>query len=289
MSMFLGVAASLGAALCWTATAALLKVGSSKYQPITANALRAVAGAVGSILLVLFAGEVNVFLNPDWRAFALAFLAGLVGIVIGDTLYIYALKSVGVARAMPVANTYPLFSTVGAFLFLGEEITPQVIVGALLIILGLWLISPKGERKSSFTAKNFFLTLSCAPIWGAGILLLSYALSYYSVLALNAVRLPLIAVVLIGFAFSRGYNPIKMDRRSLLVLSLAGILGLSIGNTLFLLGIDSIGVARAVPLSSTSPIFSTIVGSVFLREKVTLKVYLSALLVVLGILQITIG
>jgi len=289
MSMFLGVAASLGAALCWTATAALLKVGSSKYQPITANALRAVAGAVGSILLVLFAGEVNVFLNPDWRAFALAFLAGLVGIVIGDTLYIYALKSVGVARAMPVANTYPLFSTVGAFLFLGEEITPQVIVGALLIILGLWLISPKGERKSSFTAKNFFLTLSCAPIWGAGILLLSYALSYYSVLALNAVRLPLIAVVLIGFAFSRGYNPIKMDRRSLLVLSLAGILRLSIGNTLFLLGIDSIGVARAVPLSSTSPIFSTIVGSVFLREKVTLKVYLSALLVVLGILQITIG
>jgi DME family drug/metabolite transporter len=289
MSMFIGVAASLGAALCWTATAALLKLGSSKYQPITANALRAAAGAVGSILLVLFAGEVNVFLNPDLRAFTIAFLAGLLGIVIGDTLYIYALKSVGVARAMPVANTYPLFSTLGAFLFLGEEITPQIIVGAILIILGLWLISPKGEGKSSFTAKNFFLTLSCAPIWGAGILLLSYALNYYSFLALNAVRLPLIAVILIGFAYSRGYNPIKLDRRSLLVLTLAGILGLSIGNALFLLGITSIGVARAVPLSSISPILSTVVGSVFLRERVTLKVYLSAFIVVIGIIQITIG
>jgi drug/metabolite transporter (DMT)-like permease len=289
MSVLLGVASSLGAALCWTATAALLKIGSSKYQPITANAFRVAAGAVGSILLLLFAGEVNVFLNPDWRAFTLAFSAGLLGIVVGDTLYIYALKSVGVARAMPVANTYPLFSTVGAFLLLGEAITPQVIAGALLIILGLWLISPKGERNRGFTAKSFFLTLSCAPIWGAGILLLSYALNYYSVLALNAVRLPFIAAVLIGFALSRGYNPIKLDRRSILVLSLAGVLGLSIGSALFLVGIESIGVARAVPLSSTSPIFSTIVGSVFLRERVTLKVYLSALLVVLGIIQITLG
>jgi drug/metabolite transporter (DMT)-like permease len=99
----------------------LLKIGSSKYQPITANAFRVTAGAVGSILLILFADEVNVFLNPDWRAFTLAFFAGLLGIVVGDTLYIYALKSVGVARAMPVANTYPPFSTVGAFLFLVKQ------------------------------------------------------------------------------------------------------------------------------------------------------------------------
>ena len=289
MSMFIGVAASVGAALCWTTTAALLKLGSSKSQPLTANAVRVTAGMVGSILLVLLAGEVNVFLTPNLTAFTIAFAAGLLGIMIGDTLYIYALKMVGVARVMPVANTYPLFSTLGAFLFLGEEIRLPVIVGALVIIFGLWLISPKGEQKSSFTLKTFFLTFICAPIWGAGILLLGYALNYYTVLALNAVRLPLIALILIGFSYSRGYNPIKLDRRTILLLSLAGILGLTVGNVLFLLGIDSIGVARAVPLSSTSPIFSTIVGSVFLHEKVSLKVYFSAAIVVLGIIQITIG
>jgi len=146
MSMLIGVAASLGAALCWTTTAALLKLGSSKSQPLTANAIRVTAGTVGSILLVLLAGEVNVFLTPNLVAFTIAFVAGLLGIVLGDTLYIYALKSVGVARVMPVANTYPLFSTLGAFLFLGEEISLQVVAGALIIILGLWL---KENRKAA--------------------------------------------------------------------------------------------------------------------------------------------
>ncbi|MEM3652739.1 MAG: EamA family transporter, partial [Nitrososphaerales archaeon] len=76
---------------------------------------------------------------------------------------------------------------------------------------------------------------------------------------------------------------------TVMILASAGLLGLTVGNILFLLGIDSIGVAKAVPLSSTSPIFSTIVGAVFLREKVSLRVYLSAVLIVLGIIQVTIG
>jgi len=289
MSVFIGVVASVGAALCWTTTAALLKIGSSKTQPLLANAIRVAAATVGSLLLVFFTGEVNGLLTPNLGAFIAAFTAGLLGIVLGDTLYIYSLKMVGVARAMPVANTYPLFSTLGAFLFLGEKITLSVIIGALVIIFGLWLISPSGEREGSFTVKSFFLTLLCAPIWGAGILLLGYALNYYSVVALNAVRLPFLALILVGFAYARGYNHAKLDRRTLLILASAGILGLSIGNLLLLVGMDSIGVAKAVPLSSTSPLFSTIVGRVFLREHVGLRVYLSAALIVLGIIQITIG
>ncbi len=289
MSIFIGIVASLGAALCWTTTAALLKIGSSKIQPPLANAIRVAAATVGSLLLVFFAGEVDGLLTPNLGAFFAAFTAGLLGIVLGDTLYIYSLKMVGVARAMPVANTYPLFSTLGAFLFLGENITLSVIIGALVIIFGLWLISPSGEGEGSFTVKSFFLTLLCAPIWGAGILLLGYALNYYSVVALNAVRLPFLALILIGFAYARGYNPTKLDRRTLLILASAGILGLSIGNLLLLVGMDNIGVAKAVPLSSTSPLFSTIVGRVFLRERVGLRVYLSAALIVLGIIQITTG
>lgn len=291
MSFFLGVAASIGAALCWTATAALLKLGTASVQPLLANAVRVVAATLGSMLLVFLMGEVDSLLTPNLGAFFIAVVAGLLGIVLGDSLYIYALKTVGVARVMPVANTYPLFSTLGAFLFLGEGITLYIVLGAVAIVVGLWLISPRKESnaKVGFTPKSFTITLLCAPIWAAGIILLGYALNYYSVIALNAVRLPLISLILIGAAYAKGFNPLKLDKQAVSLLSLAGILGLTVGNILFLFGIESIGVARAVPLSSTSPIFSTIVGSVFLREKVGLRVYLSALLIVLGVVQITIG
>ncbi|MEM2883011.1 MAG: DMT family transporter [Nitrososphaerales archaeon] len=293
MSTFLGVAASLGAALCWTATAALLKLGTTNVQPLLANTIRVIAATLGSILLVLMMGELDALLAPNLAAFSIALSAGLLGIVIGDTLYIYALKTAGVARVMPVANTYPLFSTLGAFLFLGEGLTPYIILGAVFIVAGLWLISPGRDYRDAgevgFTPRSFFLTLSCAPIWAAGILLLGYALNYYSVIVLNAVRLPLIALILLGVAYARGLNTIRLSRHTVMILASAGLLGLTVGNILFLLGIDSIGVAKAVPLSSTSPIFSTIVGAVFLREKVSLRVYLSAVLIVLGIIQVTIG
>lgn len=292
MLMLLGVAASVGAALCWTATAALLKIGATKTQPLLANAVRVTAATLGSIMLVFLVGEVNALLNPNIRAFGIALSAGLLGIVFGDTLYIYALKTEGVARVMPVANTYPLFSAFGAFLLLGEEVTLYTVGGAILIVVGLWLISPRrrsSAQLAAFTIKGFFLTLLCAPIWAAGILLLGYALNYYSVVALNAVRLPLIAIILMCAAYAKGFNPIKLNRRAALALASAGVLGLTVGNILFLFGIDSIGVARAAPLSSTSPIFSTIVGSVFLGEKVTLRIYLSAILIVLGVILVTVG
>jgi len=289
MYLFVGVLASLSAALCWTATAALLKIGSSKVQPLLANTVRVAAAAAGSMLLVFFTGEVSGLLTPDLAAFIIALSAGLLGIMLGDTVYIYALKVAGVARVMPVANTYPLFSTLGAFLFLSEKITLITIMGAIFIIFGLWLISPKGEEEGSFTVKSFSLTLLCALTWGTSTLLLGYALNYYSAVALNAVRLPFVALMLMGFAYFRGHNLSKLNKHTVAVLASAGILGLTIGNVLLLVGIDSIGVARAVPLSSTSPLFSTIVGRIFLHEKVGLKIYLSASLIVLGIVQITIG
>ncbi len=290
MSEALGIASSLGAALCWTATAALLKIATVKTQPLLANATRVAAGTVGSLALVFLLNRVDELFKPDLVAFSLAVLAGILGVVLGDSLYIYALKLAGVSRAVPVANTYPLFTTLLAFIFLGEAVSPLIVAGALTVVAGLWLISPRVEEPLNHAGsrKGFLVALSCAPIWGAGITLLGYALNFYSFVALNAVRLPLITLILFLASYARGFSILTLDRRTALLLALTGILGLTIGNIAFLLGIEEIGVARAVPLSSTSPLFATIIG-LFLGEKVTAKIFLSAALIVLGIAQITLG
>jgi DME family drug/metabolite transporter len=71
----------------------------------------------------------------------LASVSGVIGLGLGDTLYMNSLEILGVARAVPITCTYPLFSLVWAFLFAGETITPEVVLGAAAIVFGIWLIS----------------------------------------------------------------------------------------------------------------------------------------------------
>ena len=52
---------------------------------------------------------------------ALTVVSAVVGLGVGDTLYLFSLKSVGVSVAVPLAATYPLFSLVLATALLGQD------------------------------------------------------------------------------------------------------------------------------------------------------------------------
>jgi len=53
------------------------------------------------------------------------------------------------------------------------------------------------------------------------------------------------------------------------------------------LGVARLGAARATPLINSSPLFTTILALVFLREQITLKILLGVLCIVAGITVLT--
>jgi drug/metabolite transporter (DMT)-like permease len=66
-----------------------------------------------------------------------------------------------------------------------------------------------------------------------------------------------------------------------------GILGPCLGRVFNYIGVDRMGAARATPLINSSPLFTTILALVFLREQITLKILCGVICIVGGIAVLT--
>jgi len=132
-----GESVALAAALLWTFSSMLW--GQVKIPAFTLNACKNVIGTVFILLhlafLWCFFGGVEITTNPvDWGWLS---LSGLIGIVIGDTLYFRCLQILGPRRALLMSCASPLFATILGFQFLGEHIGLVVLSGILITVFGV--------------------------------------------------------------------------------------------------------------------------------------------------------
>jgi len=145
----IGELAALGAALCWTFSAVFCKRALTSTKPIPANTVRCLGTSLILVAVLALAGRIEVLAElPEYAVF-LACASGVVGLGLGDTLYMLSLKSLGVSRAVPITCIYPLFNLVWAYLLAGEAITVQVAAGAAVIVAGVWLLSMEETEKNS--------------------------------------------------------------------------------------------------------------------------------------------
>lgn len=64
---------------------------------------------------------------------------------IGNFAYMKALKEAGASQVTPVTASYPLVAVTLAILFLGEQLTLLKVLGAVLIVVGIVLVSGIGR------------------------------------------------------------------------------------------------------------------------------------------------
>lgn len=213
----------------------------------------------------------------------LAWLLGstLSSIVIGDSLYFLAAARIGVARALPIASSFPLLTTIGAVTLLGEAFTPSLLAGSILVVVGVALIG--GERAPSagrLDPLGLLFAGLAACLWACSGLFLGPALKALDPVAANLVRFPVATVffaVYVGIA-----RPAEHLNTRLLWLTLAAALGTLASATLFLAGISLAGVARGVALNATSPVFSAVLAVLVLREHLSQRAALGVAASVCG-------
>ncbi|MGQ9624047.1 MAG: DMT family transporter [Candidatus Bathycorpusculaceae bacterium] len=290
-----GDIAALGAALCWTVSAVLYKKALSNVKPTVANIVRCTSTSIILLVSLALSGKFGALMDLSSNAFILACISGLIGLGLGDTLYLASLKLIGVARAVPITCTYPLFSLLWAMLLGGEDITPQIVAGTILIIFGIWLLSQDKQKNSAemsrrILVKGVALAATTAIIWSISISMVNMAVKetpdFDHALAINIIRVTVIAVFLLASALvvDRGLSFLKMQKETFYALSLGGVVALGLG-WFFLTYSFAVNIpeARAVPISSTTPLFSTLSGIIFLHEKVTKQNILGSILIVVGI------
>lgn len=292
----IGEVAALGAALSWAFSAVLYKKALLKTKPISANIVRLTSTSAILIVCLIGVGKLEVLTNLPLNAVFLACISGIVGLGFGDTLYMHSLKFIGVARAVPITCTYSLFNILWTVFFIGEPITLPIIFGALVIVLGIGLLSrEKKENTQKARGENMVKgvasALATAVMWSVSITLMDVAVTLPeksgldNALAINTIRTMAIAVLLLATSpiIDRKFGFLKMQRRTSTMLIFGGIVALGLGWFLLAYSFLNTSEAHAVPISSTTPLFSTFVGIIFLHERVTIKSAFGSILIVLGI------
>jgi len=292
----MGEFAALGAAVSWTVSALLYRKALSETKPVSANIVRLTLTSVVLLVFLVAAGLIGVLTRLPMNVVVLAGVSGVIGLGLGDTLYMVSLKMIGVARAVPVTCTYPLFNLLWVALFAGEPVTWSVALGAVVIVLGVWLLSleQKGEAgvQRKVLGKGLAVALATALLWSVSIAMMGLAVketpNLDDAFAINAVRVFTIAI---SFAVSaplldRSLGFLKMRKRTVVTLIVGGIVALGLG--WFLLNYSFIDTpqSRAVPISSATPLFSTFAGVLLLHDKVNAKIALGSMMIVAGIFMI---
>lgn len=292
----IGELAALGAAVCWAAAPILYRRALFKMTPVSANIVRCVSNAVVLLLILLAVGKTTTLTSLPPEVILAIIASGLIGLGLGDTLYLVGLRSVGVARAVPLASTYPLFSLIWATFLLGQPVTATAVIGALVILLGIWLLSrDKGENAAEAKGKAFFMgiiaSVATAVAWSVSLTLMDVAVTFPSISTLDAnyamvtARLAVMALFMLALSpvldKNRGF--LKVKRRTLIELCVAGLVANGVGWLLMNYSLQSIIEAQAVPISSTTPLFSAIAGFVLFHEKMTLNNTVGAIIIVAGV------
>jgi drug/metabolite transporter, DME family len=201
------------------------------------------------------------------------------------------MEKIGTSRAITLRNSYPVLSVLIGIIFLGEQLTFLGAIGTALIVAGIVLSSWKLDEQF----KDFRWLYVIYPLITATITSVVHPLRRFALLQSNE---PLFFAALVGpisllsFAayYSTPVNKEKLvwDRRALWPFLVSGL-----GETLavlFMLNAFAHGPVVVVsPISATSPIWTALLGAIFLRqlERLTWASVIGTISVVAGVIAIT--
>lgn len=290
----IGEISALGCALCWAASSTLTKSLAGKFEPLNLNLLRCTAASILLWGIIPFTPGTQALVQAPGVSLLFLALSALIGIAVGDTLYIRGLTLINVTLAFPISQlAMPLFTLAAAILFLGEKITWSLSLGTGLVLGGIYLITKPGRRRhhpqTNPSAEKRRIGISlviCASLlWAISISLLKVGLQGVSLILANGVRLPLAALVLLFLILWQKSlpQPTTPKFRDVALGAITGLLGFGLGGILFLQAILYSGAAKATVLTSAAPLFGLPLSLVFLKERVTGSVIAGTVLGVLGI------
>ena len=304
-----GIVIAFAHAVCWSATSVLLRHLSQRLDPFVLNGLRALLGAAVIVVWFLAAGAPGADGFTPTRILLIA-AAIVVGGLVGDTCSVVALRLVGVARTVPVICSYPIFTMLFAFLLLGEGPPLLAIFGALLVVSAGVLLSlperrmgpapqrgpnaePGGVPDVAQRQRRVGLLLAAvtAVVWGLEVILTAKAAEGMTTLAVNAVRVPIAALLSLSVALRRpgaldAAERVLRNRRTRWLLILGGLLGWVVVGTLYVESIKLVGATFTAIIGATAPLYAAPLSALLLREPPSARTVAGTLLAVGGVILV---
>ncbi|VVB56025.1 EamA-like transporter family protein [uncultured archaeon] len=281
--MISGELYALAAAFCWSVAAVFYKKGIGAGA-IPAVLIRTFFAML--FLLILFIIIRGGHFEFTLMGFIFLNLGGLFRLILGGAAYMKGLENISISRFIPILFTFPLLTILLSALLLKEKIRPEVVTGTVLIVVGIWILS---RGKSTGGEKNIRLGVSAAVL--AAFL---YAFSIVATKtglkdvdpfqsALISMPVPLLLLYLY-YSMNEGTKKIfEFKKEAYILLGLGGIVGMGFGSYFFFVSLTQIGAAKATGLAAITPVLSSLIALVTLKEKLNVALLLGTAATIAGI------
>jgi len=130
----------IGAVFCFASMDATAKYLMKEIGPAQTIWARYTVQAI--LVTVLILPKINIYGKTKYPK--LQFLRS-VALMMATTLFFFAFSRLGLAEASAIFNISPVLITLGAFLFLREQIGPRRVIGILVSLLGALIIIRPGS------------------------------------------------------------------------------------------------------------------------------------------------
>ena len=268
-------------ALIWASAFFNIKIATYSFGPITIAFLRVFFGAIPVLIICYYKNIKIEAFSKDWHWFA---MIGFINLVAPFFLIAYGVKSVQSNLAAILMSTTPLSSTVlGHFYTKNEKFNFIKSIGILIGFSGIvYLFSDNLLiNKDNFVSALLILLGSTCYVVGGVLTLKISKKKNENVTGSILVWATIILVPLVCFIEQPWQLAPRLD--STLSVIYLGFVSTGIAWLLRFKILINNGLIFQSQVSYLIPIFGTILSYIFLKELITMKVFISLLAVVVGI------
>ena len=286
----IGEISALSSALAIASSAVISKSLISKIAALPLQTMRCWFATIFLIAVISIMGRVTELAQIPLFLMGLMAASTLVGLAVGDTLYLRAMNMVEVSRLFPVVRGSQILSTmVVAALVFSEEVTWATGLGAILVMSGVYLAAlartegkPETQAQPVAIMKWLPMAVIAGLCWTTSFSFMKVVLEDIDPIIANSFRLPLASLLLTSLtlrsAQRKSLKVTSYRRRTLGLVVVSGILSYGIGVLLELTAVRYAGMAKAAILTSWTPLFVLFLSALVLRERLTLRLGLGTLL-----------
>jgi len=248
-----------------------------RYIAMPAEVIIWFRAAIAMVLLYLYCKykkiDLTIKSSKDYKPF---FISGLLMAVHWVT-YFYALKLSNVALGVLSLYTFPIIITLLEPLFLKVKFDPMYILLGLLVLIGLFILTPEFNIDST-QVKGILFGVFSAFCYAVRILILKQHVTKYNGTMLMFYQTVIITILLLPTLFFMDISGLESQFPYLLLLA---FLTTAIGHSLMLYSLKLFSASTASIISSLQPVFAIILAFFFLQEIPTTRTFWGGTLILL--------
>ena len=280
----IGILAILFASLMWAIEPIFAKL-AYQINPnfMQTSGIRAVIITLFALFYIIFKEKSN-FIVKKKEISSLIYIA-IIGTLIADLLYFYALLNIPVINAVIIGHMQPIFILIFGYIILkSDKINRYDIIGIFFMILSSFFVTTKTIDNLillKFGTFGDLLVLISTIAWASTAIIMRKYLKHLNAGIITFYRF-LFASIFFIFYFIINWTVVEINIYQILI----GII-VAIGTILYYVGLKRIKAAQVSGLELSAPFFAAILGFLILGETLTTIQIIGIILLLIGIFNLS--